>query len=108
MNHQSRADIDWPGLSEPVARAVWGHPSFENPRELRWGTRGSRKLDRATGTWFDHERNIGGGTLDLVPGIDNAERMRWLQEQQFIRGEAPQAQPKPTIAATYNYTDEAG
>ena len=54
---------DLGSLCEPVARLVWGEPSSETRTELRWGTHGSRVLNRAKGVWFDHERDEGGGTL---------------------------------------------
>jgi hypothetical protein len=99
--------IDWAALGEPVARIVWGAPSTEAPKELRWGTRGSRVLNRQHGTWFDHENNVGGGALDLVPGADTAEQMHWLVDRGLING-APKSHHsnKPRIVATYDYTDE--
>jgi len=100
----AQANIDWPSLCEPIARAVWGNPTMETPGELRWGRYGSRVLDRQHGVWFDHENNIGGGTLDLVPGAEIAEKMRWLAGEGLIAGGAP----KPRIVATYDYTDEQG
>jgi hypothetical protein len=54
---------DLGSLCEPVARLVWGEPSSETRTELRWGTHGSRVLQRIKGLWFDHERDEGGGTL---------------------------------------------
>jgi hypothetical protein len=47
---------DLANLCEPVARIVWGEPSSETARELRWGTHGSRVADGAKGVWHDHER----------------------------------------------------
>ena len=104
---QAQPNTDWASLCEPVARIVWGAPSMEAPTELRWGTRGSRVLDRRRGIWFDHENNIGGGTLDLVPGADTADQMRWLADYRLIDG-APKsdASCKPRIVATYDYSDE--
>jgi len=96
-------EIDWPALCEPVARIVWGAPHSETQKELRWGTYGSRVLNRQTGVWYDHENGGGGGTLDLVPGADIAEKMRWLAEHGLINGA-----PKSRIVATYDYTDERG
>src|SRR5262249_39910821 len=87
----------------PVARIVWGAPHSETQKELRWGTYGSRVLNRQTGVWYDHENGGGGGTLDLVPGADIAEKMRWLAEHGLINGA-----PKSRIVATYDYTDERG
>jgi hypothetical protein len=94
-------NIDWCRLCEPVARIVWGKPTAETARELRWGSRGSRVLNRVKGTWFDHEQNVGGGVLDLVPADDMAGRLQWLRDHQLIDAAA-----RGTIAATYNYEDE--
>jgi hypothetical protein len=68
-NITGRTDIDWAALCEPVARLVWGKPTRETSKELRWGTNGSRCLDRQRGVWFDHEVNCGGGASDLLVGL---------------------------------------
>jgi len=68
---------DLASLCEPVARIMWGKPSSETVSELRWGTRGSRVVDRAKGVWHDHERGFGGGALDLVPGATKKELLQW-------------------------------
>jgi len=98
---EAQSNIDWASLCEQVARVVWGAPTKEGPKELRWGRHGSRALDRQTGVWFDHENNIGGSTLDLVPGAEIAEKMRWLAEQRLIDGRR-----KSRIVAMYDYIDE--
>jgi hypothetical protein len=99
----SRAgDIDWSRLCEPVARIVWGKPTKETARELRWGSRGSRVLDREKGIWADHEKGIGGGVLDLVPGADKATRLQWLRDHNLI----DPASGRGTLVATYDYVDE--
>jgi hypothetical protein len=101
-------------LAETVARIVWGKPSSEAASQLRWGTHGSRVLNRENGVWYDHERNTGGGTLDLVPGENKDDRLRWLRERGLI-GNAKGTERKrnsatasPPIIATYDYTDESG
>ena len=100
---------------EAVARIVWGKPSSETATELRWGTRGSRVVDRAKGVWYDHERGVGGGTLDLVPGATRKERWQWLRDRGLINNAPGGARKvknggaaKFTIIATYDYTDESG
>jgi AAA domain len=96
-------------LCEPVARIVWGQPSSETASQLRWGTRGSRVLDRAKGVWHDHERGVGGGTLDLVPAATRTEQLQWLRDRGLISG-APGngGAASLSIVATYNYMDESG
>jgi hypothetical protein len=78
------ADIDWRSLAEPVARIVWGAPSVETKDELRWGTHGSRVLDRDNGVWHDHEHSVGGGAFDLVPGATKKDRLQWLRDRGLI------------------------
>src|SRR5262249_47048491 len=103
---------------EPIARCLLGEPNraLSSANELRYGTRGSLAIDLANGTWFDHETNTGGGTLDLVTrqtGFDGKERTKWLRENGFE--EAPRGNgahhdgpPLGRIVATYDYVDEAG
>jgi hypothetical protein len=106
---QAQYNINWATLCEPVARIVWGAPTSETPKELRWGTHGSRVLNRQKGVWHDHENNIGGGGFDLVPGTNIAEKKVWLIEQRFIdRAPGSTHSNKPRIVATYSYTDERG
>jgi Protein of unknown function (DUF3631) len=110
-----RGQSDLASLCEPVARIVWCEPSSETATELRWGTHGSRVVDRTRGVWFDHERDVGGGTLDLVPGATKADRLQWLRDHSLIN-KAPSGPRKKrtggrapfTIIATYDYTDESG
>jgi RecA/RadA recombinase len=105
-------------LMESVARILLGEPNraLSSAAELRYGTRGSVSVDLRKGTWFDHETNEGGGTLDLIErqtGLREAERFEWL-----TRHTDYQEQPKSNghdrggklgrIAATYPYVDEAG
>ena len=102
-------------LCEPVARLVWGEPSSEKANELRWGTHGSRVVDRTKGVWYDHELGIGGGTLDLVPGSTKRDRLQWLRDRSLI-STAPGGARKNrnggakqfNIVASYDYKDEAG
>src|SRR5262249_45402939 len=100
---------------EAVARIVWGKPSSETATELRWGTYGSRVVNRAKGIWFDYERGVGGGTLDLVPAATKDERLQWLRNHGLISntpggtGKSKNGGRNPfTIVETYDYTDESG
>src|SRR5262245_717628 len=111
----ARGHSDLASLCETVARLVWGEPSTETASDLRWGTRGSRVVDRLKGVWFDHERGVGGGTFDLVPGATRKERWQWLRDH-GLTTKAPSGARKKhngahapfTILATYDYTDESG
>src|SRR5262245_36241089 len=106
---------DLASLCESVARIVWGEPTTETASELRWGTHGSRVVDRTKGVWYDHECGVGGGTLDLVPGATKKDRLQWLWDRGLIKN-APGGARKTkndgatlfTIVATYDYADESG
>jgi len=67
------------------------------------------------GVWFDHERGVGGGTLDLVPAATNDGRLQWLRDHGLISNarsgvrQGRNGGRKPfTIVAIYDYTDECG
>jgi hypothetical protein len=76
---------------------------------LRWGTHGSRVLNRQSGVWYNHENGGGGGAINLVPGFNIAEKMSWLIEQCLLDGAPGSAHSnKRHITATYDYTDEGG
>jgi len=110
-----RGPSDVASLCEPVARIVWGEPTTETASKLRWGTHGSRVVHRTKGVWYDHERGVGGGTLDLVPGATEDDRLQWLCDHGLIN-KAPSGPRKKrsggrasfTIVATYDYADESG
>ena len=60
--------IDFRNLAEPVARCLLGEPNkaLSSKSELRFGTKGSLAIDLTKGTWYDHERDQGGGMFDLI------------------------------------------
>lgn len=73
--------IDWTALAEPVATALLGKPSSKSRTELRYGRRGSLKVDLKRGTWRDFETGDGGGMIRLVMRerrCDRAGAMKWL------------------------------
>ena len=89
-----------PGASamDCVARELLGEPNPHHgkPGELRYGTRGSLSVDVGNGRWFDHERRIGGGVLELIireRGGTKAEARRWLKER------GSYTRPDPAIIA---------
>src|SRR5262245_3218174 len=109
--------INYADYCEAVALKLWGDPSQSSARELRWGTHGSRSLDRSTGRWFDHEHNEGGSTIELLRrelGLGFSEAVAWLRREGFQCGQARSqlADSKQTslgnISGTYDYTDESG
>ncbi len=98
---------------EQVARSFWGDPNprLSNTSELRWGAQGSRSVDLAKGTWFDHELETGGGVVDLVKreaGVVNGGMSKYLAEQFGIEELNPEPPVSRHISATYDYADENG
>jgi hypothetical protein len=99
-----------------VAKELLGMPNegLSTNREWRYGTRGSLKVDLTKNTWFDHEHNVGGGTLDLINrsiGGDHFAALKWLDQR---NGRPPKPNGngaahhalKPRIVATYDYVNE--
>ena len=100
---------------EAIAIHLLGEPNRKNSTrtELRFdtGTYGTSVCiaGHKKGTWFDHDRNEGGGVLQLIErhaGKVNSEAFDWLREIGIEVGPEPQAERG--IIATYDYTDETG
>src|SRR5262245_20648592 len=75
--------------AEEVATALLGEPSSKSARELRWGTRGSRSLERTgpkRGLWCDHELQEGGDLLDLLKRVRNVSLREAIEiaEAEFL------------------------
>jgi hypothetical protein len=100
----------------PLAQSFFGEPNrvYSSETELRYGARGSLSVDLKKGTWYDHESEEGGGVLDLVARethLTGEERVDWLKRHGYQLDPAfanGAHQQRPTIVATYDYTDEAG
>jgi hypothetical protein len=109
------AKIDYALFCEPVARELWGEPTKETDKELRWGTNGSRSLDRRAGKWFDHELGEGGSTIELLKRELRYESFgectRWLYNKGLTgrtNGPASTKLEREKIVAHYDYRDETG
>ena len=94
---------------ERVARLLLGNPDAtrRDGREWRYGTHGSLSIDVENGTWHDHEREEGGGTIELIQwkaGVDKDGALAWLCHRKLI--EPPLDRQR--IVASYDYTDETG
>ena len=94
-------------LLTDVATELLGKPDHtaNAGATLRWGTRGSLKLDTQKGVWHDKEANEGGGVLDLVMrerGCDKAGALAWMESKGFI-DPAERKQPE-----RYLYRDATG
>jgi RecA-family ATPase len=106
---------------EEVATRFWGDPTSIRPKESRWGSRGSRSVNREKNVWFDHEANEGGNTIQLVQrelGVSHDDAVAWLlnpidapercgPSRTSAREYRPPA-PLGTVVATYDYVDETG
>ena len=100
---------------ETVVRAVLGDP---NPHEstktqLRFGTNGSLAVEIAgdnRGTWYDHERKIGGRVLDFLrekKGLSNGAAFDFMRGLgiDIPKPEAPASSGKWKFVADYHYHD---
>lgn len=96
---------DLVSIMPEVARALLGDPnsSLSTASELRYGQRGSVAVDLGKGTWYDHEREEGGGVLALVTReTGDSNPTEWLRAQ----GWDVSAPIKREIV--YDYADEHG
>ncbi|MFZ9994272.1 MAG: AAA family ATPase [Steroidobacteraceae bacterium] len=97
---------------ESVARHYWGKPSFENSKVLRWGNKKAREVDKAKGTWYDHEYKRGGGVVDLVRLEEGAQIggiASILQRKFGIEPRRVEAlKPAEFVSRVFDYADEWG
>lgn len=119
---------DFPAhIMEQVALRVL--PEFLGPpnealsskTEKRFGSKGSVSVDLVSGTYFDHEDQVGGGVMHLLrayKGFTPAQSVEWLTEQGLLekREQANGHAPGEKFAgfmdhhpiATYQYQDADG
>jgi hypothetical protein len=125
---------DFRDLMNDVARILLDKPNrkLSKGSENRYGTHGSLSVDLKAGTWYDHEGQQGGGTLELImreKGLTSrADAVQWLWDNGFkpsgggssrskksksddkpkerIRGDSFPGLGKPAI--TYDYVDATG
>ena len=109
----------WADLLIKVASHFHGKPTTNNAKEMRFGTRGSLRINKKLGTWYNFETGEKGGAVDLIrveTGIkDKHEALAWAEREGYWRnGQAPgwkptpEPKPKPREVAIYSYTDESG
>lgn len=104
------------GYIEPVCQILLGDPTSKKPNEIRYGRQGSMAIDLNKGTWFDHERDEGGGVLDLVmretQATCNREALLWLEDKGIKPVDEAPVKPKrkvkPKLVKTYDYVDSDG
>ena len=86
--HSGRGVLtDWPEIIDAVTRELLGEPSASNARELRYGRRGSLSVQLDKGAWFDHEKDEGGGVIELVMrerSCSWGEALAWLEDGRYI------------------------
>ena len=88
------------------ARALLGEPTSKRGHEWRYGNHGSLCVDIKAGTWFDHEKNIGGGVLDFIveyKGTDKAGAFDFLAELRCIETTKPNGRADDVRAAAIPY-----
>jgi hypothetical protein len=81
---------------EELGRKLWGEPNAElsTRTDLRFGSHGSKSINRTKGTWYDHEAGEGGCYWDLY---------------EKVHGHKPKLNRHAAdIAAVYDYHDAGG
>lgn len=98
----------------PVARELLGEPNkgLSTATELRWGTRGSIRVNLAQGVYEDHEAGGKGGLLDFIQDVRKCDKqgaVAWLKERGHLNDDQHNkpAAPGP-IVATYDYLNSDG
>jgi len=97
---------------EAVARHYWGEPTKVRGHEMRWGTYGSKSVDKRKGTFYDHEHSVGGGVVDLVRLMEGAtlSSLPDVLERKFGIPKRVQEGLRPAefLSRIYDYFDEDG
>jgi hypothetical protein len=99
-----------------IARRILGPPNdqLSTREQLRFGNNGSICIETGgskNGTWYDYEKQIGGGPwqlLNVKGGMVNGVAAGWLKTELGINVEMPKPRSRPRIVATYDYRDEHG
>ena len=98
--------VDWPAIAEAVARELLGdpNPGLSTGPELRWRTRGSFRINTASGTWDNFETQEHGNVLGLLhhlAGLDRPGALSWLRERGHLparrHGTGTRNQPPPHV-----------
>lgn len=108
--------VDYRALIEPLAIRFWGQPNRAQSTAtvLRFGTNGSKSVDKIKAIWFDHEAGQGGGVVELVRReVPTDEPGKWIADEYpeyADRGNgADRGQGKlGDFVEAYDYRDEAG
>jgi putative DNA primase/helicase len=114
-----RGEFDFAACMQRVAIDIFGapEPRLKTGDQWRYGTNGSLLVDVKKGTWYDFERQEGGGVLDLVrarKGLQGEDAIDYLRE---LGCAVPEREPKkkkglpqgtPVDTEFFDYTDEHG
>jgi len=98
----TQAPINWPKLAPAIATALLGKPVRQTRREMRYGRKGSFRINLETGTFADFESGQSGGMLDLIQhrkGGDAQTAWRWLQDHGLVAAPVGRAAPAPRQSA---------
>lgn len=104
------AGAEFVGMMESVARQLLGdpNPKLSSQQELRYGTNGSLSVDLDKDTWYDHEREEGGGVLKLITRqTGRPDAAEWMRENGYDLPTRADASPRVAEIA-YDYVDEHG
>jgi hypothetical protein len=108
-------DIEFSALMEAVAVKLLGDPSARTKRELRYGRKGSLKINLEEGTWYSHEEGKGGGVLALIQretAHSGQKAVKWLRANIDVGSEILNAAAKPQRTgekiASHEYYDADG
>ena len=71
---------DWESIAQSVALETLGEPSKKSSKEWRWGNKGSFVLDLENGTFFDFEKEEGGGVTWFFQKY-NIDKDQYLEKQ---------------------------
>ena len=91
-----QSSIPWPRLAPAIARALLGQPTRATRRELRYGRKGSLRIDLKAGTFHDFESGRGGGMLDLIQHLKGGDRQsawHWLETHGMVSARGNRAPP---------------
>lgn len=75
---------DWGRYIEVVAEAFFGKPTSRKNGEVRYGGRGSLKINIESGFWDDWQSGESGGTLALIKrekGLEPKEAIEWMKSE---------------------------
>jgi len=99
--------MDYQSVIGALAAHYWGeqnHALSTPGVEIRFGRNGSKSVDLAAATWFDHEADKGGGAADLVKYMEPSASIADRLEQFGL----PKQAGKPRRETVWDYLDGQG